>query len=70
MINMKKVLLDLFKDTGIAMNNIYRYECPERIALRQVLTAAIKDEPIDKVFIQCAQVALTHSPVNKSQIVA
>lgn len=65
--NLKKVPLNLFKETKIAVENIYRFERIERFALQQVLTAAIKNEPIDEIFIKYATTALKQRPVNKSQ---
>lgn len=66
--SMKKVSLQLYKDTQIAVSNINRYDSLERYALTQVLIAAKKNEQIDDLFIQCAQKALKHRSLNTSQV--
>ena len=67
---MKKVSLQLYKDTQIAVSNINRYDSLERYALTQILIAAKRNEHIDDLYIQCALKALKQHPLNESQATA
>lgn len=67
---MKKVTSQLHKDVRAALENAYRYDRIERYALSQVLTAAEKNEPVEDVFIKCAETALARHTLNKSRLAA
>jgi BioD-like phosphotransacetylase family protein len=65
---LKKVPLQLYKDTQTALKDICRYDDLERYVLMQILTAAEKHQRIEEVFIKCARSVFKRHPLTKTKV--
>lgn len=64
---LKKVPAKLYKATKTAVKELFKYDRLERYVLIQVLTAAEQKQPIDDVYIKCANKVLQRHPFNSPQ---
>lgn len=64
---LKKVPAKLYKATKAAVKELLKYDRLERYILIQVLTAAEQKQPIDDVYIKCANKVLQRHPFKSPQ---